>query len=102
MEGGMGATHAKHGEGGIGAVEGGVGDVGDVGAQATVGGELRGSYCIPRLHLHRRRLVPHDGVSGCAVRPDTFFDWIHPQPLLLWVETLRRLLLQVENVDELF
>ena len=100
VEGGVGATHAKHGEGGVGAVEGGVGDVGDVGAQATVGGELRGSYCIPRLHLHR--LVPHGGVRGRAVRLATFFDWIHPQPLLLGVETLRRLLLQVENVNELF
>ena len=100
VEGGVGATHAKHGEGGVGGVEGGVGDVRDVGAQATVGGELRGSYCIPRLHLHR--LVPHDGVSGRAVRPATFFDWIHPQPLLLGVETLRRHLLQREKVDELF
>ena len=100
VEGGVGATHAKHGEGGVDAVEGGVGDVGDVGAQATVGGELRGSYCIPGLHLHR--LVPHDGVSGRAVLPATFFDWIHPQPLLLGLETLRRLLLQVENVNQLF
>ena len=77
-----------------------MGDVRDVDVQATVGGELRGSYCIPHLHLHR--LVPHDGVSGPAVRPATFFDRIHPQPLLLGVETLRQLLLQRENVDELF
>ena len=100
VEEGVGATHAKHGAGGIGAVEGGVGDGGDVGAQVTVGGEFCGSYCIPRLHLPR--LVPYDGVSGRAVHPATFFDLIHPQPLLLGVETLRRLLLQVENVDELF
>ena len=96
----MGVTQAKHGEGCIGAVEGGVDDVRDVGAQATVGGELRGSYCIPRVHLHRQ--VPHDGVSGRGVLPATFFDWIHPQPLLLWVETLRRLLLQRENADQHF
>ena len=100
VEGGVGATHAKHREGGVGGVEGGVGDVRDVGTEATVGGELRGSYCIPRLHLHR--LVPHDGVSGCGVLPATFFDWIHPQPLLLWFETRRRHLLQRQNVDELF
>ena len=100
VEGGVGATHAKHGEGGVGGVEGGVVAVMDVGAQATVGGELRGSYCIPGLHLHR--LVPHDGVIGHGVLPATFSDWIHPQPLLLGVETLRRHLLQRENVDELF